>query len=149
MSGQGYNMATTDYFRFAIDAILSAESDYSGPEWAIDGQNKRWPPYEVDTAETFGPMKVLAATSSGTTFEGLKNLFTASTAVFTVIKNLDASNYVEVVWLDLATTGSDATESARIPAGGFLVLPGLSPGTDVTLTANGAAVECMLFAVQD
>lgn len=127
-----------DYFKLALAATYSEQSDYTSPEWEID--SGIWDPYEINPTEKWGPSKVSAATGGTTlTLSGF-----LSTSAVMILKNTDSTNYVQVGWTDVSTTAC----VARVPAGGVLVIPDVDPATAVVLTANGAAVVCKVAFIQ-
>jgi hypothetical protein len=127
-----------DSFKVSIDAVYSEEADYTDEEWSID--EGVWDAYEIEPTEKWGPSKVSAATGGTTLTPG--GYLTTSCVM--ILKNTDATNYVQVGWTDVSTTAC----VARVPAGGILVVPLVNPGTTVVLTANSAAVVCKVAFIQ-
>ncbi len=129
---------TAQNLKATVDIVYSENADYSDEEWSTN-----WDAYEIDPDEAALHLTITAATA-GTTIDVVEMDLTSGAAALLAIKNTDSTNYVQVGWTDLSTTAC----VARVLAGGVLVIPAINPGTNVVLTANGAAVKCKVVIAQ-
>jgi len=119
----------TDYLKAELKLTHSENSDYTSPEW-----QSNWDDYEP-TPDEVRTMKLEVDTSAVAL-----DITDFSTCSLMAIKNTDAANFVDVTWDD--TGGNSNTQ--RIPAGGLLVVSGVDPSVNPTLTADTAACVCKL-----
>lgn len=125
-------------FKLEVKGTYSENSDYSDPEWISN-----LAAYEIDPDEAALNINIVAATG-GTTIDTATMDLTDGAATTLVLKNTDASNYVQVAWTDISTTAC----VARVPAGGLLVVPMMDPSPAPVITANTAAVRCKVLIAQ-
>jgi hypothetical protein len=124
-----------DYSRLSVAYTYSENSDYSAPKLKTNLDNY------TSSASTHYEVQYREVGTSAETLE--MGGFTAVEHV--VIKNKDATNYVTCTW-DSAGNGS-TDNIIRIAAGKFAVIPDLTPGSDLILTANTAACDCEVIVV--
>ena len=124
------------YHKLSVLAKFSDVSSFSpSRDYAPDDQSVGSGTYRYEIRD------VLAATTGTTIALGA---YTTVTQI--VIKNKDASNYVEATF---RTTGGAANNQVlRIPAGGFVACgSAITVASDLVLTANTAAVPCDVLIV--
>lgn len=107
----------------------SANADYSDP--SIDEEMLL--EYEPDHIYYFR----FTATTSGSTVNGTGDWLAGTDSYLIVLKNLDDTNFVDF--------DQGATRAGRVLAGEFFVGTAQAVGSDFTVTADTADVECELF----
>jgi hypothetical protein len=90
------------------------------------------------TVTEFGRMRIDAQVAGSTwTCSDLDS----ATLSCVIIKNYDSTNFVSATWDDAVPNSN----TQKIPAKGFLVIPDLLSTTDVTLTADTGDCICEVF----
>lgn len=123
----------TDYFRLRTWVQYSENSDYH--DALQDELEYTSTPTVGDTAR-----KVSALTSGGGGTSLNLGHYTSVTAV--VVENLDATNYVEI---EHDYDGQAAV--TYLPAGAHTILYSPTPASDMSLTADTAAVTCKVWVI--
>ncbi len=124
----------SDYAKLSLAFTFSEQSDYSDPEY-----ESNLDPYEVE-AEGYTVRKLEITTSAETI-----QLDEFASIYQLIVKNEDATNYVTATH---DSAGNGVTDNIhRIGAGKFLVLPDVTPGSDLILQANGASCKVKIIII--
>lgn len=116
----------SDYGKVSLKAKYSEDSEYTNLAWASNIDDYKTTPDEMIARK-------VEAACGGTAVN--TNEF-ASASMF-IVRNLDASNIVRVTY---RTPANGATSNkVDIPPKGFMMLPEMTPSSNITLTAGGAA----------
>ena len=127
-----------DYMKVAVTALFSENADYTDAM----ADTHDWSAWER-TGNYVQEAKIVAPTSGGAA-ANIGGLATFTGPVMFVLKNLDVSNAVTLVYKDMSGT----TNTLRITRGGIAVIPNLDPTTTPTLVSTAVAtVLCKVFAV--
>lgn len=121
-----------DYERATFRAVFSANSDYSSPKRDTEA-------LEVEATPSYVKHEELTVPTGGITLIEAGEWTTCDTLV---VKNEDATNFITVGYTDAA---SDA-QTIDVLAGDLFVTMDVDPATAVTLTADTAACDAIVYA---
>lgn len=125
---------STRYGKVVIQPYFSTASDYVPNLMVLSDYDDT-----VTTAtQHLGPIERSVATSSTT----LIAANTLATGLGIAIRNLDSTNYVDVV-----ITTAAGTVTARLSAGRSIYVPSFTASSAVTATANTAACQVEFWAI--
>lgn len=123
------------YGKLIFRAVYSKNEDYT----EADRDTVGWPPFEL-SALTRCSFRRQSIPTTAVALSFLAAYPIVASSAFLVFKNLDATNYILVKWY---SNGGGATmQSARVPAGGLLVIPDFHL-TSTTITAQAVGGACV------
>lgn len=124
--------SSTKYLRKRTRIELSRNADYSDP--IEDNEGEIVEEYQVTR---YKKQEYLAATA-GTTID----LSEFGTIEDLIVYNRDSTNYVSTTHRTAAGAATD--QNTRVDGGKSVSLGDVTPGSDLVLTANGAACEVVI-----
>lgn len=127
---------TTKYTRISTRVEVSEDAQYQSEviDRVLDA-------FETDDWDSVEIRRVSAVTSSGTAVD--LGMYTSVGKI--IVKNLDASNYVTGTFRNGDTGAQDILLRALADGGTFDTGGNITVASDLTLIANGAACECLVF----
>lgn len=119
----------SDFARVRVGFEVSEASDYSAPyeDFSIT---------DAITPDEVSNQTKVECDTGGTTVD----ITNFASIDYLVVYNRDATNFVTLLYDSAGSTAN----SVKITAGKFAVIPDVSRATDLTLTANTAAVICQI-----
>jgi hypothetical protein len=123
-----------DFAKVSLGFVYSENSDYSNPRL-----KPLIAPYESTTATQYESQLRAVGFAAPETVE----LGGFTTIECLVLKNCDATNYVTATFDSAGNSSVD--NILRVGPGKILVLTDVTPGSDLVLQANTAAVDCEIF----